>query len=363
MMIHEDIEQALVKETLIKTEIPLIICRMVPFGILYVSQAIKREWRFYADITAEAPDRITEVIYPEDRAAFIEKVMEAPLNYCDELIEFRVAMPNEQQKWYGLRLYPLQLQGKMNYVAGFVEDITERKNRETQLQAKYGKLEDYVHMVRHDLKGMIGNIQIINNLIREKITAKEPEELASYFELISKICREAICHTAELSERFFLPSEDLTLEKEEVDLTEEVFQAVDLYRAQLEYKKLTMKVLLSEGKMVVQADKMKFWQIIQNLMSNAIKFSHENGQITIALKNLRDFILLEVSDIGIGIPPAFHPFIFQKHSQAMRKGTKGEKPTGMGTYIIKQMVEAHDGEVWFESEEGMGTTFFVKLPK
>ncbi len=362
-VLHEKMQQVLIKSFLSEADLPLIVCRPSPFSIIYINDTLEQAWGFHAHALLKEPERITAVIYEEDRSAFIKKVINNPHSHCNEAIEFRIVMPHDRLRWYALRLHHLPLPQQGQWVVGYVEDITERKEQETMLQQTCDKLEDFVQMLKHDMKGMMGNIQIVANLIKEKISTKEQEELASYFDLISLTCREAVSHTEEITERFLLETDHLLIEKEQVNLAEEVFQAVDLYRAQLEAKRLTTKVLLSEGKMIVQADKLKCWQIIKNLLSNAIKFSQNEGQIIIALKELKDAILLKVSDMGIGIPKALQPFIFQKHSQAIRRGTKGEIPTGMGTYIVKKIVKAHNGEVWFESKEEEGTTFFVKLPR
>jgi two-component system sensor histidine kinase VicK len=101
---------------------------------------------------------------------------------------------------------------------------------------------------------------------------------------------------------------------------------------------------------------------LENLLSNAVKFTHAGGQVTISLKNKGKKVLLQVSDTGIGIPQKLQTSIFDKFTKANRKGTKGESTTGLGLFIVKQIVDIHHGKIWLESEEGIGTTFFIELP-
>lgn len=108
---------------------------------------------------------------------------------------------------------------------------------------------------------------------------------------------------------------------------------------------------------------MKFLQIINNLVSNAIKFTRENGQITVQLEKLEKTALITVADNGIGIPKSLHPILFNKYTKAGRKGVDGEESFGLGMWIVKSLTEAHKGRVWFESEEGKGSKFYVEIPQ
>jgi len=111
-----------------------------------------------------------------------------------------------------------------------------------------------------------------------------------------------------------------------------------------------------------RVDSMKFLQIINNLISNAVKFSDKNGTIRIHLEKLEGTSLLTVSDNGIGIPRKLQPFVFDKHTVAGRTAPNGQESVGLGMWIVKTFAEAHGGNVWLESEEGEGTTVYVEIP-
>jgi len=103
-------------------------------------------------------------------------------------------------------------------------------------------------------------------------------------------------------------------------------------------------------------------RVMNNLVTNAIKFTHEQGEVQVSLKNLGDQIQITVQDTGIGIPDALLANLFKEFSGAARVGTAGEASTGLGLSIVKGLVEKHGGSIDVKTEEGEGTCFTVTLP-
>ena len=106
----------------------------------------------------------------------------------------------------------------------------------------------------------------------------------------------------------------------------------------------------------------KFRRVIRNLITNAIKFSPEYSKIKVSAEIREGHLLVKVKDKGIGIPDQLKDKIFDPFTTAKRFGTSGEKPIGLGLSIAKQIVEAHGGEIWFKSNEGGGTSFYIEIP-
>ncbi|RZL49035.1 MAG: sensor histidine kinase [Pedobacter sp.] len=106
----------------------------------------------------------------------------------------------------------------------------------------------------------------------------------------------------------------------------------------------------------------KIWRVMSNLISNAIKFSPHGTIISIEMEEKPLSILIKVKDNGIGIPEDLASKLFNMDAAVQREGTDGEKSFGLGLAISKQIIEAHNGSIWFESLPGFGTTFFVELP-
>jgi two-component system sensor histidine kinase VicK len=103
--------------------------------------------------------------------------------------------------------------------------------------------------------------------------------------------------------------------------------------------------------------------VVNNLTSNAIKFSDAKDPIVISILIQDDNVIVSVADKGIGIPENLKPLIFEKHFGAGRKGLNGERSIGLGLSICKNLTKLLGGEIWFESEEGQGSTFYFRLPQ
>ncbi|HDH31192.1 MAG TPA: HAMP domain-containing histidine kinase, partial [Candidatus Wolfebacteria bacterium] len=116
------------------------------------------------------------------------------------------------------------------------------------------------------------------------------------------------------------------------------------------------------GQVKIKADPQKLRQVIQNLIDNAIKYTPD-GFVKVAITSEKDSVLFSVVDTGVGILPEFLPNLFQKFVRETAPGQRIQG-TGLGLYIAKEIIKAHGGEIWAESEgRGFGSQFFVRLKK
>lgn len=130
-------------------------------------------------------------------------------------------------------------------------------------------------------------------------------------------------------------------------------------------KEKNMKVNLNFAKKVIEAeaDADKLKEVFQNIINNAVKFSRQDSQIDITVKERFPLILTEIRDYGIGIPKKEIPYIFEKLYRASNSKSISVKGTGLGLYIVSQIVSAHGGRITVDSKEGHGTTFTITLPR
>jgi len=112
----------------------------------------------------------------------------------------------------------------------------------------------------------------------------------------------------------------------------------------------------------VYADRDRIWQVLTNLISNAMKFSPDGSQVTIAAKQKGSSIVVSVADQGVGIAKADQARLFDKFYRAMQTDDKHHQGSGLGLAIVKEIVDAHEGRVWLESSIGQGSTFYFSLP-
>lgn len=104
------------------------------------------------------------------------------------------------------------------------------------------------------------------------------------------------------------------------------------------------------------------WRVLTNLIANAIKFTPNGKDINILMKHNNEKVTIIIKDEGIGIPNSIKDQLFEWDTMSKRDGTNGEKPFGMGLAISKQIISAHQGKIWFESQENIGSTFYVEFP-
>ncbi|MEO6633921.1 MAG: HAMP domain-containing sensor histidine kinase, partial [Mucilaginibacter sp.] len=154
-----------------------------------------------------------------------------------------------------------------------------------------------------------------------------------------------------------------TLTKEPADVNSIISNSVELLRFKAAEKNQEIKTLLLDKPMELLLNREKIWRVISNLISNAIKFSPDNSSIWVAIHATEDGVQICVTDNGIGIPDDLKDKVFNMFTEAKRAGTAGEKSFGLGLSICRQIIESHDGKIWFENNPGGGTKFCISLRK
>jgi signal transduction histidine kinase len=109
----------------------------------------------------------------------------------------------------------------------------------------------------------------------------------------------------------------------------------------------------------IQGDNVRLTQVFENLFSNAVKYA-EGSRVTVTAKAVDNSLLVTFSDQGPGIPKAYLPYIFERFYRV--PGDRSNTGSGLGLYICNQIIMAHRGKIWVESEQNQGTTFYIQLP-
>lgn len=218
-------------------------------------------------------------------------------------------------------------------------------------------------MVAHDLRGPIYNITGVVQLLESSAGfAKMDESDAQLVDLIKKSCDNALEVINDLLDAAKLENGNFSGEMKEENLSEIIKNALKLYQGRAQQKQIRINFGEPAQNVMANVSKEKINRAIGNLLSNAIKFSNPKSAVNVILTKADDNALISVSDEGMGIPLADREIIFDKFTKAKRPGTDGEKPVGLGMSIVKQIVEAHGGRIWLESEVGAGTTFYIEIP-
>lgn len=227
-----------------------------------------------------------------------------------------------------------------------------------QLEENSRKISRIMKMVAHDLRNPISGIMSATSVMAfDKDRSDDDRELLEIVEMSS---RHSIKLIDEIMEADFYQSLQ-GMAKENTDLPAFLRQCVHLLQFIAREKGQTIH-LEAQQHVMAYINRDKMWRVINNLVDNAIKFSPHNTSIYLYMTQEEDTTLIRVQDQGIGIPPELGNEIFEMFTRAKRPGTSGEKPFGLGLSISRQIVEAHGGKIWFESQPGQGTTFYITLP-
>ena len=252
--------------------------------------------------------------------------------------------------------------GGRNLGYTILEDITERKVLEVKAKRLYEAQELVMNAVAHDLKSPLNTIQSLSGIIRQNIERQENDKALLHLSLLDKTCsrKDVIINDLLLIGELELESE--VLQKKTVDVVEIIKSVVELRSPAAEKKNVQVVTEYRQPVIFAHVDREKLSRVVENLLTNAIKFTGSSGQVNISVKEEEDHMLLQVKDNGIGIPESIQASIFNKFTKAKRKGTQGEETTGLGLFIAKRIVDMHEGMIWLETVENKGTTFFVRIP-
>jgi two-component system sensor histidine kinase VicK len=308
------------------------------------------------------PSSLYEIVHPEDRKYVEISLQQFRKRMNRSLLDFRIRWPDNTERWIRLKIYPIVEDNQMRYVGGIVEDDSARKTSIFNMEKVNAWKDSTLEILAHDLKGPIGVVQMVTASIKKQLPGTEYKQIHEWTSIIHKICQRNIELIRTLLKNESLETEALDFSRERVDVVWEVTEILNFYQKVQRDIYREFQCSYSHEKIFAEIDSMKFMQIFNNLISNAIKFTKEGGVIKLHVEKLERTILFTVSDNGIGIPKDLYPYLFNKYTKAGRPGLGGEESVGLGLWIVKSVTKAHGGRIWFESEVGKGTTFYIEIP-
>lgn len=234
------------------------------------------------------------------------------------------------------------------------------KNRDVldaydSLENSYNINKLLIRTVAHDLKNPL-NATV--NLVRSVSKKVEDAEIKETLELIGLASANSLTLINDMIKTDSLKYQQITMEMNDIFRLLEYCVELMQPRADEKEQKLTLEGESAEA--YINKDKM--WRVITNIINNAIKFSYEKGIINVKLEKKEAKVLLSIQDEGIGIPDDLKDKIFEASPLSQRAGTAGEESYGLGLFISRKIIEEHNGRLWFESEAGKGSIFYIELP-
>ena len=221
--------------------------------------------------------------------------------------------------------------------------------------------EDFTNVMVHELRSPLTAIKSSSELLIDPPGPLAEAEKNKIIGLIAQQSRKMLDEVALILDAAKLEAGLFTIQKIPSDLKELITERVQIFQATAHEKFINLIVDLDPSIPTFSFDPIHVGQVINNLISNALKFTSSGGSIKISAKPAIGSVIISVSDTGAGIPKEKQHLLFTKFTQ-LSGAEHGSVGTGLGLYIVKGVVEAHGGTVNVESEEGRGTTFTFNLP-
>ena len=245
------------------------------------------------------------------------------------------------------------------------EDITAKHEAEEAAMANLAGLErlnqlksEFVSMVSHEFRTALVGIQGFSEILLDESLG--PDEVKGLANDINSDAQRLNRMIGEMLDLDRMEAGKIRLSPKAVDINALVRDAAE--RAEMASEKHSIKTDLDQALPVINADPDRLIQVVSNLVSNAVKYSPDGGEVKISTRSADGQVVVAVADQGVGIPPEFISRLFGRYERFESNRTSKVVGTGLGLAICRQIVELHGGRIWAESQLGSGSTFQFSLP-
>lgn len=237
------------------------------------------------------------------------------------------------------------------------------KIQEDKLRTLIKSKDDFIRMVSHDIRNPFHSILGFTELLLNdpELKNKLTEEHREFLNLIFESTNFVVDYFNKLLSWSKLGNKDLELKRTDVSLHKIISSSITIYQKKIIEKEIRLLTKLPKD-IIIHADETYFLQVINNILSNAIKFTPVGGEIKIKGQQNNSEIIITIADSGIGMENITPEDFFNNEFNISRKGTSGEKGTGVGMNICKKILDAHNFNISFVSELNQGTSFIIIIP-
>jgi signal transduction histidine kinase len=221
---------------------------------------------------------------------------------------------------------------------------------------------EFLGMAAHDLRNPLFVVQSCAKFLLAKASGQLDEEQVEFLSIIESYSGFMLQMVEDLLDVSAIESGRLVLLPEPVDLVALVRRNLALNTVLAENKQIYLSFRHDQDLPLMMLDPVKIEQVLNNLISNAVKFSHPGSQVEVLLQRQADEAVILVRDEGQGIPAEELDRLFKWFGRTSVRGTGGERSTGLGLAIVRRIVAGHRGRIWVKSEVGKGSSFYVSLP-
>lgn len=304
-----------------------------------------------------------EGVHPDDFGFCLETYVNAFDKRQSFLMEYRMKNKFGEYCWirdFGRPFYDLD-NTFLGYI-GSCYDITEIKNNEHKLIELNATKDKFFSIIAHDLKSPFNSFLLLTQIMTEDLHTLSTTDLQKMAENLNRTANNLYRLLENLLQWSQIQRGIISFRPKLIKLEEIVDESIVMIKESAKIKNIEITSSNLKG-IDVFADVDMLHTIMRNLLSNAVKFTPKGGKVTIAAR-LIDSHKAEISlkDTGIGMDQSMIDNLFKIDEHTNRKGTEGEPSTGLGLTICKEFIEMHAGNIWIESQEGKGSTFYFTIP-
>ncbi|MDX6441632.1 MAG: hypothetical protein QOE43_1361, partial [Gaiellaceae bacterium] len=362
-------------------QLPLVTYIDTPYSAdeaaSYVSPQIEEMLGYSLEEWHANPAFFVEHLHPEDRERVREAQRVARMNAQPLELDYRVIAADGRVVWLNDSYTVVRDEtGKPWYTQGFAIDVTARKQAErdreallTQTQEQNERLrkldrmkDEFIALVSHELRTPLTSIcGYLELLLQDDVMADLPAAQMNWLEVIDRNAERLLRLVEDLLLTAQASAGNLALEQGELDIEAIIEQAVQASGPVAAARSITL-TCSTEALPPASGDRLRIGQVVDNLISNALKFTPAGGTVDVRAYPHGSVARIEVADTGMGISEDEQTQLFERFFRTARAQEEAIPGVGLGLSISKAIVEGHNGRISVRSVEGVGTTFFVDLP-
>lgn len=244
--------------------------------------------------------------------------------------------------------------GKKNGLIAVLHDVTEQERIEQERR-------EFVANVSHELRTPLTSMKSYLEALLDG-AVDDPDVAPQFLQVTSNETDRMIRLVNDLLQLSKMDARDDHIMMAEVNLMNMIHHVIDRFEMSNKQENIQFKRKLPDETIAISGDRDKLVQLMDNMISNAVKYSPEGGVITIALKREKERVIISVKDEGVGIPKDNLSYVFDRFYRVDKARSRNLGGTGLGLAIAREIVEIHGGSIWVSSDWGKGTTFSFSLP-
>lgn len=323
---------------------------------LFIHPSLK--WAITPDHEQPGLSLLISKIHPDDMPMLRRAFSKTKAGKFQGSLKFKL-LTSKTERW--LQVIPFLVEhNSFHIILGNVIDITDEVISNESATKYTNKKNSILHMLTHDLRGPLNMAKSVIGVLDREMS---DTGLLKKIQYIKSILQQAIDLISNLINREFMETAEIVLVRKKVDIVQKLAEYIEECRRSADLSQRNFNLTSSAENIFIILDVAKFMMVVNNLISNSMKFTRPGGSISINVFEKETYVRFEFADDGIGIPNEHLTTIFEKFTSARRPGLGGEPTLGLGLSIVKTIIGWHSGKIWCESVEGKGTIFYIDLPK